>query len=110
MTLLSNVFNDIATFMAPHDVSNAARAATTTWYRMAVISGKGLNFPKPTSNNANDHTDFGTDGGAHNFLRYIEDWSSGSTLNSFPPDLRPIHAFPQVPDPGPRLALRCPGG
>ena len=28
----------------------------------AVISGKGLNFPRPTSN-AQDHTDFGTDGG-----------------------------------------------
>jgi hypothetical protein len=81
VTLLSNSFNDIATFMAPHDVNNAARAASTTWYRMAVISGKGLNFPRPTSNTANDHTDFGTDGGAHNFLRYIEDWNNGSTLN-----------------------------
>jgi hypothetical protein len=80
VTLLSNSFNDIGTFMAPHDVNNAARAASTTWYRMAVIAGKGLNFPKPTSNNANDHTDFGTDGGAHNFLRYIEDWG-GQTLN-----------------------------
>jgi hypothetical protein len=81
VTLLSNAFNDISTFMAPHDVNNAARAASTTWYRMAVISGKGLNFPRPTSNTANDHTDFGTDGGAHNFLRYIEYWSNGSTLN-----------------------------
>jgi hypothetical protein len=81
VTLLSNSFNDIGTFMAPHDVNTAARGASTTWYRMAVISGKGLNFPKPTSNNANDHTDFGTDGGAHNFLRYIEDWNNGSTLN-----------------------------
>ena len=80
VTLLSNGFNDIGTFAAPHDVNNAARAATTTWYRMAVISGKGLNFPRPTSNTANDHTDFGTDGGAHNFLRYIEDWG-GQTLN-----------------------------
>ena len=80
VTLLSNAFNDIGSFMAPHDVTAAARAASTTWYRMAVISGKGLNFPRPTSNTANDHTDFGTDGGAHNFLRYIEDWG-GDTLN-----------------------------
>jgi hypothetical protein len=79
VTLLSNAFNDIASFMAPHDVANVARNASTTWYRMAVISGKGLNFPRPTSN-AGDHTDFGTDGGAHNFLRYIEDWG-GTTLN-----------------------------
>jgi hypothetical protein len=80
VTLLSNSFNDIGTFVAPHDVTNAARAASTTWYRMGVIAGKGLNFPRPTSNTANDHTDFGTDGGAHNFLRYIENWS-GDTLN-----------------------------
>jgi hypothetical protein len=80
VTLLSNNFNDIGSFVAPHDVTNANRNATTTWYRTAVISGKGLNFPRPTSNTANDHTDFGTDGGAHNFLRYIEDWG-GATLN-----------------------------
>ena len=80
VTLLSNSFNDLETFVAPHEVTNAARAASTTWYRMGVISGKGLSFPRPTSNAANDHTDFGTDGGAHNFLRYIENWT-GDTLN-----------------------------
>jgi hypothetical protein len=79
VTLLSNAFNDIGTFQSPHDVTDAARAASTTWYRLAVISGKGLNFPRPTTN-SQDHTDFGTDGGAHNFLRYIEDWG-GQTLN-----------------------------
>jgi hypothetical protein len=78
VTLLSNSFNDIGTFMSPHNVGTN-RNASTTWYRTAVISGKGLNFPKPTSN-GEDHTDFGTDGGAHNFLRYIENWS-GDTLN-----------------------------
>ena len=78
VTLLSNSFNDIGTFMSPHSVGSY-RNASTTWYRTAVISGKGLNFPKPTSN-AQDHTDFGTDGGAHNFLRYIENWG-GDTLN-----------------------------
>ncbi len=79
VTFLSNNFNDIRSFMSPHDVGSN-RDATTSWYRVAVISGKGLNFPRPTSNTANDHTDFGTDGGAHNFLRYIENWS-GQTLN-----------------------------
>lgn len=79
VTLLSNSFNDIETFMSPHNVSTN-RAATTTWYRMAVIAGKGLNFPRPTSNTANDELDFGTDGGAHNFLRYIENWG-GQALN-----------------------------
>jgi hypothetical protein len=80
VTLLSNVFNDNGTFRAPHDVGTGDRNASTTWYRTAVISGKGLNFPRPTTN-GQDHTDFGTDGGAHNFLRYIERWSNGSTLN-----------------------------
>jgi hypothetical protein len=75
VTLLSNNFNDIETFVSPHDNTNPARAASTTWYRMGVISGKGLSFPRPTTNAA-DHTDFGTDGGAHNFLRYIENWTN----------------------------------
>lgn len=83
VTFLSNSFNDIGSFMAsptPHNVNpNANRAASTTYYRVAVISGKGLNFTRPTSN-AQDHTDFGTDGGAHNFLRYIENWG-GQALN-----------------------------
>jgi hypothetical protein len=78
VTFLSNNFNDIGSFMSPHTLG-ANRDGTTTWYRTAVISGKGLNFPRPTSN-AQDHTDFGTDGGAHNFLRYIENWG-GDTLN-----------------------------
>jgi len=79
VTFLSNNFNDIRSFMSPHSVSSN-RNAVTTWYRVAVISGKGLNFARPTTNAANDHTDFGTDGGAHNFLRYIENWG-GQTLN-----------------------------
>jgi hypothetical protein len=78
VTLLSNGFSDIGTFVSPHIVNDANRKGPTTWFRVAVVSGKGLNFPKPTSN-AEDHTDFGTDGGAHNFLRYIEDWDG--TLN-----------------------------
>ncbi len=79
VTLLSNAFNDIGTFQSPHVVNSTYRTASTTWYRMAVIAGKGLTFPRPTTN-SNDNTDFGTDGGAHNFLRYIEYWS-GQTLN-----------------------------
>jgi len=78
VTLLSNNYNDIGSFRSPHSVASD-RGAATTWYRAAVISGKGLSFPRPTSN-AQDHTDFGTDGGAHNFLRYIENWG-GDALN-----------------------------
>ncbi len=78
VTMLSNAFNDISSFMSPHIVG-VNREANDTWYRLGIISGKGLNFPRP-GNNGQDHTDFGTDGGAHNFLRYIEDWS-GDELN-----------------------------
>ena len=92
VTLLSGAFNDIKTFRNPHestlntgtnvlanDLAAAnVRQANDTWYRMGIIAGKGLNFQHP-GNNGNDHTDFGTDGGAHNFLRYIERW--GQDLN-----------------------------
>ncbi len=76
LTLLSNNWNDRSSFLAPEDP--AQRTATDTWYRFAVISGKGPSFPRPTG--WVSPQDFGTDGGAHNFLRYLEDWG-GRTLN-----------------------------
>ena len=80
LTMLSNDFNDIRTFgyvsggttYYPHLVGGRP-SPNDAWYRLGVIAGKGVSFTKPT-NNAQDHTDFGTDGGAHNFLRYIERW------------------------------------
>ena len=54
-----------------------ARAATTTWYRLAIAGGKNMNFPRPTWGASQD---FGTDGGVHNFLRYLKNWG-GSILN-----------------------------
>lgn len=87
VTLLSNSWNDIGSFINPHslgyttsNVASAQRGASTTWYRVAVIGGKGIPFPRPTTNTGADHQDYGTDGGAHNFLRFVEDWS-GSGLN-----------------------------
>ena len=77
VTVLSNSFNDITSFVSPHRATD--RNGTTTWYRLAIIAGKGLSFPRP-SNNSGDHTDYGTDGGAHNFIRFIEDWG-GQSLN-----------------------------
>lgn len=73
VTLLSNDWNDAASFESPHTPSG--RAGTTTWYRLAIIAGKGLSFPRPSGTG----NDFGTDGGAHNFLRFLEDWNG--TLN-----------------------------
>jgi hypothetical protein len=74
VTLLSQDWNDWASLVNPHDPGD--RQAETTWYRVAIISGKGRSFPQP----AGTAQDFGTDGGAHNFLRYIEDWG-GEQLN-----------------------------
>lgn len=77
VTLLSNNWNDRNSFVNPHVKNDTTqRNATTTWYRLAIIAGKGLSFPQP----AGTSQDFGTDGGAHNFLRYIEDWTN-QTLN-----------------------------
>lgn len=74
LTFLSGSWQDIESFDNPYTVGN--RNASTTWYRMAVAAGKGPAFAQPTG----QAQDFGTDGGTHNFLRYIENWS-GSTLN-----------------------------
>jgi hypothetical protein len=73
VTLLSNNWNDINSFSSTYDTS--WRSGATTGYRVAIAAGKGLSFPQPT----NTPQDFGTDGGVHNFLRFLEGW--GSTLN-----------------------------
>jgi hypothetical protein len=67
VTLLSNAWNDNISFVEPYRPGNRNRG-TQTWYRMAIIGGKGMSFPQPNGT----ATDFGTDGGAHNFLRYLE--------------------------------------
>ena len=53
------------------------RPAVTTYYRVAIAAGKNITFPHPTGSNS--PTYFGTDGGLHNFLRFLENWS-GDTL------------------------------
>ncbi len=75
MTLLSGNWNDYNSLTGPYDL--AQRTGATTWYRFAVIAGKGINF---NYINTQPDWDYGTDGGAHNFLRYIENWG-GQTLN-----------------------------
>jgi hypothetical protein len=74
VTLLSNAWNDIRSFASPNAVSG--RVAIETGYRMAIIAGKSLHFPRPTAFSA--MPDFGTDGGAHDFLRYLERWDSNT--------------------------------
>ena len=76
MTLLSTAWTDANSFENPYDSGNRTRAATG-WYRVAIIAGKGMAFPWPSAGNPG--TTFGTDGGAHNFLRYLE--QGGGTTN-----------------------------
>jgi len=86
VTLLSNawqpgaqsgyVSGDANSFLYPTVMNNTTeRNASTTYYRMAVMGGKSIPFPQPSWG----ADDTGTDGGIHNFLRYVEDWS-GETL------------------------------
>jgi len=57
------------------------RPASTTYYRVAVAGGKNMAFPFPGWETAVNYG-FGTDGGVHNFLRFLEDWqTTGSTLH-----------------------------
>lgn len=81
VTVLSNSWSDlnstnqIATQPWPY------RQASTTYYRAGITAGKSINFPFPSWENSTDYG-FGTDGGVHNFLRFIEDWQDPSaTLN-----------------------------
>lgn len=78
VTLLSRNWNDLNSFTSPHNP--AGRVAATTWYRMGVIAGKSISFPFP-NNNAGDPANYGSDGGAHNFLRFIESWGAATIFN-----------------------------
>lgn len=73
VTLLSVQWNDLNSFGSPYNVSTgpAQRSGSTTYYRTAVIGGATVAFPQPSG----QPQDYGTDGGVHNFLRYIESWS-----------------------------------
>ncbi len=72
VTLLSNDWNDIRSFTSPNSASG--RNANPTGFRVAVIAGKGRAFPRPTA--WTSIRDFGTDGGAHDFLRFLETWDN----------------------------------
>jgi type II secretory pathway pseudopilin PulG len=74
VTVLSNGWSDTNSMQNPLNLGN--RNATTTYYRLAIAGGKNINFPQP----AGTGNDFGTDGGVHNFLRYIEGWGGAGGL------------------------------
>jgi len=79
VTVLSNSWVDQKSMFGVPTQAAGNRTATTTYYRVAVAGGKNMSFPFPAWENATDYG-FGTDGGVHNFLRFLEDWSA-STLN-----------------------------
>jgi Tfp pilus assembly protein PilX len=69
VTVLSNNWSDLNSLTNPTAPGNRS-AGADTYYRMAVSGGKNIPFPQP----AWGGQDMGTDGGLHNFLRYLESW------------------------------------
>jgi hypothetical protein len=78
-TILSNAWSDNASMFGTTTQAAGNRTAATTYYRVAIAGGKNMAFTFPTWETAADYG-FGTDGGIHNFLRFLEDWN-GQTLN-----------------------------
>jgi hypothetical protein len=86
VTFLSNSWSDNNSFRFVDSASNRVRSETN--YRLAIAAGKGINFAKPADVDQNSYADFGTDGGTHNFLRYLEAggsniWYRGSIVSLF---------------------------
>ncbi len=72
VTLLSDNWNDVNSFISPYNPG--ARTGAQTTYRVAIIAGKGI----PFAQTAGSPADYGTDGGLHNFLRYLEGWGGAN--------------------------------
>jgi hypothetical protein len=93
VTLLSDQWNEINSFVLPYCISTTAvpgcpvvaRNGITTYYRTAIVAGATVPFTQPTFGGVSD--DYGTDGGVHNFLRYIEDWAGTLEYNGSIVDL-----------------------
>jgi hypothetical protein len=75
VTVLSNQWSDMFSLAYP-DNPNSRPPTVPGYYRMAIAGGKNIPFPQPTF--ASVANDFGTDGGMHNFLRYLEAWGTNS--------------------------------
>jgi len=78
VTVLSNQWNDANSLNNPTTPGNR-NPNLDTYYRMAVSGGKNIPFPIPAW--AGVGQDFGTDGGLHNFLRYLENWGGNLWYN-----------------------------
>lgn len=71
-------YTDYLTFEYPATVSS--RPGDDSYYRMAIIAGKSIPFPNPSWST---EADFGTDGGMHNFLRYLENRGANSAVVNY---------------------------
>src|SRR5579862_2028090 len=76
VTVLSNQWSDVNSLQNTTSPGNR-KATAPAYYRAAISGGKNIPFPQPTWGGVSQ--DFGTDGGLHNFLRYLEQWAT--TLN-----------------------------
>ena len=76
VTILSVGWNDVNSFASPFNAA-FARTGATTYVRTGVIAGKQVSFQIPSwdSTGIDGSQDFGTDGGVHNFLRFLERWN-----------------------------------
>ncbi|MGA3195410.1 MAG: hypothetical protein ABSD39_10455 [Terriglobales bacterium] len=80
VTLLSNDWQDNQSMVgtAITNINTTTRNPShDAYYRIAIAGGKNVNFQIPTYTAPSAPAiDFGTDGGLHNFLRYLEYWNS----------------------------------
>jgi Tfp pilus assembly protein PilX len=76
VTLLSDDWDDRNTYRGIVTALSQRNPSHDGYYRVAIAGGKNMAFPQPSGT----AQDFGTDGGLHNFLRYLEDWS-GQTVH-----------------------------
>ena len=80
-TLLSDDWNDFNSFNSPFNTNGRQSNTPNDYYRLGVVAGKGISFPIPgwDSTTVDGSQDFGTDGGVHNFMRFLE--NHNGTLN-----------------------------
>ena len=79
VTILSNNWVDTNSLEAPYSCGAKCRLRTpNSYYRVAILGGKPPTFLKPGDVPA--ASSFGQDGGAHNFIRMIE--QSGGAANT----------------------------
>ncbi len=75
VSVLSNQWSDANSLLNPTVPGNRGTSASA-YYRVAISGGKNIPFPSPGWANSAGINDFGTDGGMHNFLRYLETWNN----------------------------------